>query len=719
MSGDYKDDKLMDQLRRRAEQLLKENPAQDNRFSLMDVEKIVQELQIYQIELEMQNDELRKSKTIVDETLAKYYELYDFAPVPYVTFDKEGIIIEINLAAAALLGVERFSLLNKPLTTYISYDYQDIFYFHKKKVLETGIRQSCDLEMKRNDNSKFFVHMETAFLTNRDGTKENFITTFSDISQRRAMEEDLRVSEAKYRQIVENAGDIIYVLDQKGIVTYISPNIKHVLGYEPQAVIGNHFSIFTHNDELVKMQEYFHRMVRGEMSQIQLEYRAKHKDTGWRWHAGIATVIKDDNNNAYAYLGIVRDVTEKKKLEQQLAANMEEVKQKNQKLNQAYQEIRENIETVGKMYHHMMPSTLPYVPQISLGAYHKAAKYSGGDFYDVIKLDTQLLFYMVDVMGHGLDGTILNIFVKNTINSFLLVQHHRNNPILPKELLRFLAEQYAKESFAEEYFICILVGVVDIETGELVYSNAGIHIEPIIVSPQGQKAFLKICGLPISNTFSSQLYSFEQEHLTLEPGSTVVFCTDGIVEEYNQQEPYGEERLNQLVQKYRYYPPMILIKQIIDDFYSFTQYKQGQDDVTILAIKKLAVENELKIVLESNKDAPQKALSQFDQFIPSIPDKDNLLIGFYEVVVNSFEHGNRYNPDKKVSIYVHRTEDYIQIIVRDQGEGFAWEERVAREFDPYSESERGRGVHIALMCFDYVFYDNGGRQTTLIKLLRK
>ena len=468
-----------------------------------------------------------------------------------------------------------------------------------------------------------------------------------------------------------------------------------------------------------KLQQNLEKMVRGEVAQLQIEYRVRHNDASWRWHGGMANAIKDNEGHVYSYLGIVRDTTEKKELEDKLALNMHEVKQQNIRLEQAYQEIKANIETVGKMYHHMMPSTLPYVPQISLGAYHKAAKYSGGDFYDVIKLDAQLLFYMVDVMGHGLDGTILNIFVKNTINSFLLVQHHRNNPILPKELLRFLAEQYAKESFADEYFVCIMVGVVDIETGELAYSNAGVHIEPIIFSDQGNKTTLKTCGLPISNTFSPQLYSFEQEYQILEPGNTVVFCTDGIVEEYNQQEAYGEERLNQLVQQYRGYPPVVLIKQITDDFYRFTDGKRGKDDVTILAIKKLAAEDELKIVLESSKDAPQEALSQLEQFIPPIPDKDNLLIGFYEVVVNSFEHGNRYNPDKKVSIYVHRTNNYIQIVVRDQGEGFAWEERVSQEFDPYSESERGRGVHIVLMCFDYVFYDNGGRQTTLIKFLKK
>lgn len=234
MTGSIKDDKLMGQLRRKAEQILNENPSLDNRFSLMDVEKIVQELQIYQIELEMQNDELRKAKDVVDGTLAKYYQLYDFAPVPYVTLDKAGTILEINLAGAALLGEERISLLGKQLNLFIAYDYQDVFYFHKKKVLESGKKQACDLEMKRQDNSRFYVHMETTMISSKHDDRESFITTISDISQRKAMEEELRASEAKYRQIVENAGDIIYVLDKQGVVTYISPNVKHLLGYQPK-----------------------------------------------------------------------------------------------------------------------------------------------------------------------------------------------------------------------------------------------------------------------------------------------------------------------------------------------------------------------------------------------------------------------------------------------------------------------------------------------------
>ena len=102
-------------LRRLAEERSSESGAEDiQRMAGKDAQQLIHELQVHQIELEMQNEELRNAQQQLNESLAKYSDLYDFAPVGYVTADREGLILEANLTFAGQLGIERGRLINTP-----------------------------------------------------------------------------------------------------------------------------------------------------------------------------------------------------------------------------------------------------------------------------------------------------------------------------------------------------------------------------------------------------------------------------------------------------------------------------------------------------------------------------------------------------------------------------------------------------------------------------
>ena len=94
-------------LRKKAEKILSEKKQVPQKISSGDVEKLIHELQVHQIELEMQNDELRKAQAEIEESRSRYVDLYDFAPVGYFTLDNKGVIGEANLTGASLLGAER------------------------------------------------------------------------------------------------------------------------------------------------------------------------------------------------------------------------------------------------------------------------------------------------------------------------------------------------------------------------------------------------------------------------------------------------------------------------------------------------------------------------------------------------------------------------------------------------------------------------------------
>ena len=142
-------------LRRRAEELLKgksENldpwfyPRLD-RLSTADIEKLIHELQVHQIELEIQNEELRRAQSELEESRNKYADLYDFAPVGYFTISEKGIIQDVNLTGAALLGVEKGNLINKRFSQYVLADSHDRFYSIRKNLIESAAKQTAEVRM--------------------------------------------------------------------------------------------------------------------------------------------------------------------------------------------------------------------------------------------------------------------------------------------------------------------------------------------------------------------------------------------------------------------------------------------------------------------------------------------------------------------------------------------------------------------------------------------
>jgi len=133
-------------LRRQAEKILPEAalPAIPIN-SIEDAERLITELQVHQIELELQNDELRKMQDQLFGEREKYADLYNFAPVAYFTFDERDVILDLNQAAADLLGNDRKFLIGHPLTPYITPASLQIFIRHRQLSLETKVPQVCEL----------------------------------------------------------------------------------------------------------------------------------------------------------------------------------------------------------------------------------------------------------------------------------------------------------------------------------------------------------------------------------------------------------------------------------------------------------------------------------------------------------------------------------------------------------------------------------------------
>ena len=155
-----------------------------------DVRALVHELQVHQIELEMQNEELQRAKAEVEEMLNKYSNLYDFAPIGYFTLDEQGSILEVNLAGAGLLGVERQNLINRSFQLFVSSDRIPVFNTFCQKVLKTDIKQKCEVKLSRNDTTPVDALIEGIALQDSKDHIKQIQVAIIDITERKQIEEE-------------------------------------------------------------------------------------------------------------------------------------------------------------------------------------------------------------------------------------------------------------------------------------------------------------------------------------------------------------------------------------------------------------------------------------------------------------------------------------------------------------------------------------------------
>ena len=180
------------ELRARAEGRMKERPRRSEargQPTAEDMQRLVHELQVHQIELELQNEELQGARAELEVGVERYSDLYDFAPIGYVTLDGDGTIGQVNLSGARLLGLERSRLVGARFGLFVSPEYRPAFNALLEKVFESQAKQVCDLTIGPEKSAPLWVHIEA--VASDDGGRE-CRAVLTDITERRRIEETLR-----------------------------------------------------------------------------------------------------------------------------------------------------------------------------------------------------------------------------------------------------------------------------------------------------------------------------------------------------------------------------------------------------------------------------------------------------------------------------------------------------------------------------------------------
>ncbi|MBK9965050.1 MAG: PAS domain S-box protein [Holophagales bacterium] len=231
------------ELRRQAEEFARTGagPSPEGLASLEGLENLeaispeatrqtLHELQVHQIELEMQNEELRRVQLERDLAKARYFDLYDLAPVGYCTLSERGVILEANLTAATLLGVVRAALVRQPVSRFILKDDQDHYYLLRRQLFETGSPQATELRMVKQDGTLFWAHLATTVAKGEDGAPVGRLV-LHDVTQRKQAEMALRESEERHRAILETAMDGFWLADQEGRLLQVNETYCRMSGY--------------------------------------------------------------------------------------------------------------------------------------------------------------------------------------------------------------------------------------------------------------------------------------------------------------------------------------------------------------------------------------------------------------------------------------------------------------------------------------------------------
>ena len=318
---EYREEKSAN-LRKKAERLLKQNGVKDPALYNKDLESLVEELSIHQIELEQQNEEMKRVQNELEISRDQYSDLFNHAPVGYFIIKGNYSIRDVNDTGAEMLGAQKNDLVERHFTKYIHPDTQDTFYFHLKEVLRSGENNSCELVLKRASGESFYVNMESRPVESaaEDGTK-NYDSIRAAITDITAQKEKEKISN-HFNAIVNSSDDAIISVSTDKIITSWNAGAEALYGYTAGEVIGKAPDFLVPETRKGEVDNYLDKVFQGS----DINHFETTRVTRANTYVDISLSVSplhDERNNITGAATIARDITQQKKQEQLLKESEE------------------------------------------------------------------------------------------------------------------------------------------------------------------------------------------------------------------------------------------------------------------------------------------------------------------------------------------------------------------------------------------------------------
>lgn len=276
--------------------------------------EVEESLHIHQVELEMQNEQLRATQLAIEKAYSNFLALYELAPVGYCTISKKGLILQGNRAASILFGVDRLNLLNLSLSRFVHKDHAIKFLALLRELLSTKTPQSCDLRLTDRDGAQVWVHLSATSERDEDGTEELRVVVV-DITARLEAVRALELSEERWKFAIEGAGDGVWDWDIQSGQASFSKRWKEMLGFAEGEIQGHseEWTKRVHPEDMPAVREAIEAHMDRKLPSAVVDYRLQAKDGSYRWIQGRGMVVsRDAQGSPLRLVGTNTDITERK-----------------------------------------------------------------------------------------------------------------------------------------------------------------------------------------------------------------------------------------------------------------------------------------------------------------------------------------------------------------------------------------------------------------------
>ncbi len=325
-------------LRDAAEDQVGKSPDASHELEDLTSEKIIHELRVHQVELEIQNDELKRVQLELEASRDKFQDLYDSVPVGYFTLTHKGLIKEVNRTGALLLGMPRSKLINMRFGGFVASESDDQWYRHIISALGHEEKQSCVLTLKREDGSSFYARLESVQqvapveLRKANGGTLVVNVAVTDITERKRIEETLLASEERFRRMFESHSAIMLLIEPvTGKILDANRAAERFYGYTTTRLRSMsiwEINILPPDDvqkernlALTEQRNYFifpHRLADGQVKTVEVH----------------SSPI--EQNGEVMLFSIIHDITERNHAEEMLRIKAHELNERLKELNCLY-----------------------------------------------------------------------------------------------------------------------------------------------------------------------------------------------------------------------------------------------------------------------------------------------------------------------------------------------------------------------------------------------
>ncbi len=515
-----------------------------------------------------------KAEKYARESETKYRTILDNIEDGYFEIDRGGSFTFVNHSLEGITGYSGTDMLGK---TYENFVHETEVPGMRKlfQDIDRNERPSrvVNWKFRTPDGREVYVEASLSLTRNREGHKSGICGIVRDVTERKSAEDALKISEEKYRTILQSIEDGYFEVDLTGNIVFFNEALTRILGFSSQELMGMNYRSFMDGINKRKVFREFIRMYKTGTSASIIDLEFIRKDQGVRYLEGSVSLIRDLDRKAIGFRGIVRDVTERREAEEALRRSEESLRARNAL-------IEKDLQTAQLIQKALVGGKIPKSEDLIIDYRYYPLEAVGGDFFSLTPLrEGGLGVFIGDVSSHGVTAALFLSLIKATTDRICRIFAHMpaeyisqmNHELLGNMPYSFLTATYG-------YFIRDDEGVM-----KFVFSSAG-HPGPLLYRAESSH-------VDVVNSRGTLIGMLEdikndQREVVLRRGDRIFLYTDGIPETKNRKgDLLGYDELSRLVEEASRTSLGETLDAIIEEVNRFRDEEPLDDDIVLIGFE--------------------------------------------------------------------------------------------------------------------------------------